>query len=187
MKRFFVLLAFCALAVPWPARAADRYSTGAVASYTANCGVGPDLPLTIPEAANFRFWIDRAGFKRDTVWQDGDVWGSDFRDGGSNDSNASGGSDITQVYFYTGHGICQAAPALSDPDFIVVCGNFGKPDNTNVANSSRWGSATGGKLQFMLLDASCPMDLVSITTNWHPPFRGMHIATGHSGNATHDT
>ena len=34
-----------------------RYSTGAVRDYIPNgCG-GPDLPLTIPEAQNFRFLV----------------------------------------------------------------------------------------------------------------------------------
>ena len=31
------------------------------------------------------------------------------------------------------------------------------------------------------------MDLVSLSNNWWPPFQGLHVATGHSGNATHDT
>jgi len=186
MKKLLVLLCAGALA-HGTAQAASNYSTGAVASYMANCGVGPDLPLTIPEAANFRAWYDLGHFTRITTWQDGDVWGSDFRDGASADSNGSGGSDITQVYFYTGHGICQNPPVATDPDFIVVCGNFGKPDITSIGASSRWGSASGGQLQFLLLDASCPMDLVSITNNWFSPFGGLHIATGHSGNAAHDT
>ena len=31
------------------------------------------------------------------------------------------------------------------------------------------------------------MDLVSLGSAWFPPFQGLHIAVGHSGNATHDT
>ena len=50
MKKLLVLLFAVALA-HGTAQAASNYSTGAVASYMANCGVGPDLPLTIPEAA----------------------------------------------------------------------------------------------------------------------------------------
>jgi Family of unknown function (DUF6345) len=158
-----------------------QFSTGAVRDYFP-CGVGPDLPLTIPEAANFRIWYAMAG---DTVlsrWENGDVWGSDFRDGTDNDPG--GGSDAPELYFYTGHGSCQNPPAATDPDFIVVCGNFGKPDVVDIGAASRWGN---GHLKFCFLDARCPMDLVSLGRNWFPVFRGLHIATGNSGTGSSDT
>lgn len=158
-----------------------RFSTGAVRDYFP-CGVGPDLPLTIPEAANFRVWYQLAGDTVVTRWENGDVWGSDFRDGTDNDP--SGGSDLPEMYFYTGHGICQNPPSATSADFLVVCGNFGKPDTTNIGTQSRWGN---GHLKFCFLDASCPMDLVSLGTNWFPTFRGMHVATGHSGTSNADT
>ena len=31
------------------------------------------------------------------------------------------------------------------------------------------------------------MDLVSLGNNWFATFQGLHVATGHSGNKTHDT
>jgi len=160
-----------------------RYSTGAVRDYSP-CKVQPDLPLTIPEAANFRTWYDLAGDTLFTRWENGDVWGSDFRDG--TDTDPSGGSDVPDIYFYTGHGICQNPPAATDPDFILVCGNFGKPDSTDIGASSRWGAAPGN-LKFCFLDASCPMDLASLGRNWFPAFRGLHVAIGNSGTRNSDT
>jgi hypothetical protein len=168
------------------ARSQTRYSTGAVANYPANpCG-GPNLPLTIPEASNFRGWYSAAGLSLVTRWENNDVWGSDFRDGATADLEPSGGSDLPDVYFFTGHGICQNAPAATDPDFLVTCSTNGRPDTTNIGMSSRWGNA-GGNLKFAFLDASCPMDLVSLGNNWFNPFQGLHVAVGHSGNVTHDT
>jgi Family of unknown function (DUF6345) len=160
-----------------------RYSTGAVDKYSP-CGVGPDLPQTIPEAAAFRAFFNAAGDTIFTQWVNGDVWASDFRDG--TDTDPSGGSDVPDMYYYTGHGICQNPPVATDPDFIVVCGNFGKPDTTNIGASSRWGNPPGN-LKFCFLDASCPMDLVSLGNNWFPVFQGLHMATGNSGTAKSDT
>ena len=162
-----------------------RFSTGAVRDYVPNgCG-GPDLPATIPEARAFAAWYSFAGHAAVTRWENGDVWGADFRDDGG-DVDASGGSDLPDIYFYAGHGSCQNPPAATSPDFIIVCGNFGKPDSVNIGGHSSWGN-NPGNLQFLFLDASCPMDLVSITNNWFGPFNGLHMATGHSGTVNADT
>lgn len=162
-----------------------RYSTGAVRDYIPNgCG-GPDLPLTIPEARAFQFWYTLAGHTAVRTWENGDVWGSDFRNDGG-DNNTDGGSDTTDIYFYTGHGSCQNPPTATSPDFISVCGNFGTPNNVNIGTQSGWGN-TPGVLQFLFLDASCPMDLVSLENNWFPAFQGMHVAVGHSGTVNADT
>jgi hypothetical protein len=162
-----------------------RYSTGSVRDYIPNgCG-GPDLPLTIPEGRAFASWYSVAGHTPVTRWENGDVWGADFRDDGG-DVDPSGGSDIPDIYFYTGHGSCQNPPAATSADFVVVCGNFGTPNSVNIGNQSRWGNSPG-KLRFLFLDASCPMDLVSLANNWFPVFRGLHVATGHSGTSTSDT
>ena len=166
------------------AHAQLRYSTGGVSNYGA-CNLSPDLPLSVPEAADFRTWYDMNGFTNVTRWENGDVWGSDFRDG--TDLDASGGSDITQVYFFSGHGVCASSPGTStDQDYIVTCGNYGKPDFTVIGDSSRWGN-DGGQLQFMFIDASCPMKLSSMLNQWFNPFQGLHMATGHSGDTDHDT
>jgi Family of unknown function (DUF6345) len=162
-----------------------RFSTGAVRDYIPNgCG-GPDLPLTIPEGRAFAAWYLFAGHTAVTRWENGDVWGSDFRDDGG-DVNPSGGSELPNVYFYTGHGSCQNPPTATSPDFIIVCGNFGKPNRVNIGRQSRWGNPPGS-LDFLLLDASCPMDLVSLANNWFPVFEGLHMATGHSGTVNADT
>jgi Family of unknown function (DUF6345) len=187
-------ISFCAalLLLFWPStgRAQVRYSTGGVSNYpAATCG-GPNLPLSVPEARDFQFWYNRAGMTNVTRWENGDVWGSDFRDSSgsaNNDRDPSGGSDIAQAYFFTGHGICETAPVgATTGDFIVTCGNFGTPDVDRIKSVSRWGN-NGGQLRFMLIDASCPMDLPSITSEWFAPFQGLHVATGHSGDVNHDT
>ena len=161
-----------------------RYSTGAVGSYMANCGVGPDLPYSVGSGRNFQAWYNLAGFQVVSRWENGDVWGSDFRDG--TDLAADGGSDVPDVYFYNGHGSCENPPTATSGDFIIVCGNFGKPDVTNIGQSSRWGNS-GGNLKFAFIDASCPMDLVELPNSWFPCFRGLHMSVGHSGDVNHDT
>jgi hypothetical protein len=162
-----------------------RFSTGSVRDYIPNgCG-GPDLPLTIPEGRAFAAWYLFAGHSAVSRWENGDVWGGDFRDDGG-DVDPGGGSDVPDIYFYTGHGSCQNPPAATNPDFIIVCGNFGTPNAVNIGSQSRWGNGPGN-LQFLFLDASCPMDLVSLANNWFPVFRGMHVATGHSGTVNADT
>jgi len=161
-----------------------RYSTGGVRDYVAKgCG-GPDLPATISEVRAFQAWYGFAGHTAVSTWENGDVWGSDFRDDGG-DVDPSGGSDLPEIYLFAGHGSCQNPPKATDPDFLIVCGNFGTPNTVNVGNSSRWGNGQGS-LQFMFVDASCPMDLVSLSKNWFPVFRGLHMATGHSGTSNAD-
>ena len=174
-----------ALTVATPSAAQVRYSTGAVGKYMASCG-GSDLPLAVPESNRVQFWYDGAGFARVTTWEDGNVWGSDFRDGfRANDTDPSGGSDLPDVYVFAGHGNCQNPPQPGSGDYVIVCGNFGKPDVTRIGTSSRWGNSPG-RLKFMLLDASCPMDLPEVPTEWFSPFRGLHVATGNSGSVDHD-
>jgi hypothetical protein len=176
---------FITFAFGWSLTAANAqtYSTGAVAIYST-CG-DSDLPFTIPEAANVRSWFDRAGFSQVSRWENNDVWNTDFSDGPSNDMEPQGGSDVANIYFFAGHGICQNPPMLSSPDFISTCSG-GVIQDTNIGMSSRWGNS-GGNSQFMLLDGSCPMDLASLESNWFSPFQGLHIATGHSGTESNDT
>jgi len=173
------------LFVAFSASAQLRYSTGGVRDYIPNgCG-GPDLPATIPEVRKFQQWYNFGGFQLFSAWENGDVWGSDFRDASNGDLEPNGGSDIPHVYLYAGHGICQNPPAATSSDNITACGNFGDPDNTVVGTSSRWGNGTGN-LRFAFIDASCPMDLISLRNQWFPAFSGLHVATGHSGTTTMD-
>jgi hypothetical protein len=184
MARFAIALLLLIILVVSPSPSQLRYSTGGVNNYPpATCG-GPNLSLCVAEARDFQNWFNFAGFHNVTHWENGDVWGSDFRDG--TDMDPSGGSDIAQAYFFSGHGICENPPKPGSGDFLVTCGNFGKPDVTRIGTSSRWGNA-GGQLQFMFIDASCPMDLPEVTTEWFSPFQGLHMATGNSGDVNHDT
>lgn len=190
MKKISLCAALLLLFWPSPSGAQVRYSTGGVTNYPAmTCG-GPNLPAAVPEVHDIQFWYNLAGMPNVTRWENGDVWGSDFRDssgGANNDLDPSGGSDIAQAYFFAGHGICETAPVgATTGDFIVTCGNFGKPDTDRIQTVSRWGN-NGGTLRFMFIDASCPMDLPSITSEWFAPFQGLHVATGHSGDVSHDT
>src|SRR5215207_321732 len=97
-----------------------RYSTGCVEDY-ATCGVTPDLPATIPEGENFRFWYNLGGFQLVSAWNNGDVWGSDFRDG--TDEDPGGGSDLPDIYLFAGHGSYQNPPTATSLDFLFTCGN----------------------------------------------------------------
>lgn len=163
-----------------------RFSTGCVSTYVAGgCG-GPDLPAAVPEGGAFRSWYTLSTAKNVLIsrWDNGDVWGSDFRDASGGDLDTGGGADYPDLYFFAGHGICQNAPTPTSPDFLLTCGNFGKPDMVNIQQQSRFGNGFG-HLKFLFLDASCPMDVVSLAT-WFPVFQGLHIATGNSGNAKSD-
>lgn len=177
-----VLLLFVATAA---GAATPTYSTGGVDVYTP-CGV-PNLPWRVLSANKVAGWFNVAGFPAVSNWRNGDVWGSDFRNTGApDDREPGGGSDLPQIYFYAGHGTCQDPPGPTDPDYISVCSQVG-PDFNDIGATSGWGSQSGGNLQFLFLDASCPMDLISLGNEWFPVFRGLHVATGHSGTSSHDT
>jgi hypothetical protein len=113
------------------------YSTGCVSIYVANGCAGPDLPLSVPEGAAFRDWYNLGGHQVSSSWDNGNVWGSDFRDGPNNDLTPNGGSDIPDIYYYSGHGDCQNPPAATSPDFIIVCGDFvGEASEVEILSSS---------------------------------------------------
>lgn len=167
------------------ANAQLTYSTGAVRDYIPNgCG-GPDLPATIPEGREFQTWYNAGGFTRFSTWENTDVWGSDFRDGANADLEPQGGSDVPHVYLFAGHGRCQNPPIATSSDFIITCSSVGTPNSTVIGTSSRWGNGAGN-LRFAFIDASCPMDLISLGNQWFPVFSGLHVATGHSGTSTSD-
>jgi hypothetical protein len=174
----FVLLAFVAVEA-----GAVVLSTGAINNYGGSANLFHD----IAEANDFRGWYLFAGNTVFTAWTDGNVWGSDFRDQGSpNDMDPSGGSDRAQVYYYTGHGICPSSQTTTSAvDFLVTHGNFGLPDVDHIVTDSVWGN-NGGRLQFMLIDASCPTEVPEITQLF-PIFGGLHMVTGNSGDSKHDT
>lgn len=166
-----------------------RYSTGCVSIYSG-CGAD-DLPWAVWNGRDFQAWYEGASlgnqnFMLFSGWENGDVWASDFRDSGG-DLAADGGSDVPDVYFFSGHGICQDAPTATDPDFISVCGNNGLPNDVDIGAECLWGSGSGGNLKFLFLDASCPMDFEARAQNWYSSFLGLHVATGNSGTSSADT
>jgi Family of unknown function (DUF6345) len=163
-----------------------RFSTAGVNIYNPCSSPDDDLEYCVEQANTVRSIYEYAGFQGFSHWRNGDVWGSDFRDASSGDLAGDGGSDVPDIYYYSGHGSCQDPPVSTDPDFLVVCGNFGTPNNVNIGSQCRLGNGSGN-LKFLLLDASCPMDLVSIRQQWFPVFIGLHMAIGHSGTRTQDT
>ncbi len=165
-------------------------STGSVGDYH-DCNESPDLPYSNQAAANFRSWYILNGHKVFSQWQDGNVWGSDFRDASLGDPDGgdlcgSGGSDLPQLYFFHGHGSCSSSPDASTADFIIACSTNGTPNWVTIGSQVRWGSLGGGHLQFAFLDSSCPMELSSLANSWFPVFQGLHVATGFSGNTSAD-
>lgn len=185
MNNFWIAVVALAFGLGLPNAYAQNYSTGAVNIYHT-CDVGPDLPNSIEAASGFRDWYNLAGFPIVSRWENDNVFNTDFTDGPGKDMDPSGGSDVPNIYLFVGHGSCEAPPGgANDPDFLVTC-SHGAVGFTDIGASSRWGNA-GGRLQFAFIDASCPMDLVSLGHDWFPPFQGLHIATGHSGSTTGDT
>ena len=204
MKKFMIgiLLLFSATIAT---AVEPSFSTGAVNNYA---GCDGSLTLSLINASDFECWygggigcwgpFSFVGFGIPfpplrtyplvTRWTENDVWGSDFRQGtGNNDTDPTGGSDLPGIYFYSGHGICQQPPVATDPDFISVCSTSDGANDVDIGTESLWGSNSGGHLQFLFLDASCPMDLISLERNWFWAFDGLHVATGHSGTINNDT
>src|SRR5207244_1084551 len=107
-----------------PAPQPLRYSTGCVAKYETHCNIH-DIDLTIPEGAAFRFWYDRPGFQLFSAWENEDVWHTDFRDAGLGDLEYQGGSDIPDVYLFSGHGSCPQPRVTSWLDHIITCDKSG--------------------------------------------------------------
>ena len=140
-----------------------RYSTGCVDIYSDPACTrefsGPDLTERVPAGGAFRSWyiLSQAGNQLVSRWDNGDVWGSDFRDASRGDLEPQGGADLPDVYLFCGHGICQGNPTATNPDFVVTCSNVGKPNVVNLGNVSRFGNGDG-RLLFLFLDASCLLD-----------------------------
>lgn len=161
-----------------------RFSTGGVDDYDP-CGWS-SLNNCRQNGRDFRAWYVAGGHTAVSNWENADVWGSDFRDGANADGEPQGGTEIPEIYFYSGHGICQNAPTATDPDFIGVCSTNGTPNVTDIGQQTRWGN-NASTLNFAFLDASCPMDLISLGSTWFNVFWGLHVAVGHSGTTTQDT
>jgi len=186
------------LGVALPARATN-YSLGCVERYSDASGfsTSDDVLLTCDAASGFSTWFNAfGGHNLGLFWQNTLVWPSDYRE------DSLGGSDhieadwsLADLNVFSGHGSGHNPPAASSPDCIVTARNgIGLSANfVNINSSLRFGEFPGsgvfgsnGNLDTFMLNASCPMDLVSLTTQWWSVFQGMHLAMGHSGDVNHD-
>jgi hypothetical protein len=179
--------------------AATNFSMACVSKYSNASGftTADDLPNACGSTDGFKYWFNLLGnHSLRYYWKDTLVWPSDYTE------DSLGGSDNAEVDWssadlalFSGHGSCQNPPNANSPDFIVTARNgIGRNANfVNIRNALRLGEFPGsgvfgqnGNLNTLILDASCPMDLVSLTTQWWPVFQGLHVAMGHSGDVNHD-
>jgi hypothetical protein len=164
------------------------FSTGCVDRYS-KCSITPDLHLSAAEGRAFAAWYSAAGHALFTRWENADVWASDFRDPPGDpapgDLAPDGGTDVVDLYYYSGHGSCPTSPGPTDSDVLVVCDSKGDA-YIKIGGSCYWGDAPG-RLKYLFLDASCPMELASLRQDWFPCFGGLHLAVGHSGKVDADT
>ena len=179
--------------------AATNYSMGCVEKYSSASGftTSDDVSLTCDATDGFSFWFNLLGtHSLRFYWHDTLVWPSDYTE------DSLGGLDNVEVDWssadlavFSGHGSCQNPPLSSSPDFIVTAKNgIGRgPNFVNIGSSLRLGEFPGsgvfgqnGNLNTLMINASCPMDLASVTTQWWPVFQGLHVAMGHSGDVNHD-
>ncbi len=176
-----------------------NYDMACVERYSDASGFtsSDDVSLTCDATDGFSAWFSL--FKPDRLrfyWKNTLVWPGDYTEdsfGGRDDIETDWLSADLAVF--SGHGSCQGSPAATSPDFIVTARNgIGRAANfVDVNASMRYGEFPGsgsfgsnGNLNALMINASCPMDLVSLTTQWWTVFRGLHLAMGHSGTTTQD-
>src|SRR5258708_4855179 len=199
MKKTFPVLAMMLSWVFVPITLATNYSMGCVERYSDASGftTSDNVSLTCDATDGFSFWFNLFGnHSLRFYWQNTLVWPTDYRE------DSFGGNDVGEIDWssadlavFSGHGSCQNPPVATSPDFIVTAKNgIGRAANfVNINASLRLGEFPGsgvfgnnGNLNPLMINASCPMDLVSLTTQWWDVFQGLHLAMGHSGDANHD-
>lgn len=195
MTRFSKMMSLTLLALAFAAQAhATNYSMACVNKYSP-VGITPDLSNRCTATDGFSLWFNLFG--QHTLrfyWHDSLVWPRDYTE----DSFPGGGDNIesdwssADLNVFSGHGSCQNPPTANDPDFILTA-KAGANNFVNIHSSLRLGEFPGsgvfgqnGNLDTFMMDASCPMDLVSLTSQWWDVFQGLHLAMGHSGDAKHD-
>lgn len=178
---------------------ATNYSMGCVEKYSDASGFtsSDNVSLTCDATDGFSSWFNLfGGHNLRFYWHNTLVWPSDYRE------DSLGGNDVNEVDWssadlavFSGHGSCQNPPMASSPDFIVTAKNgIGRSANfVDINKSLRLGEFPGsgvfgsnGNLNTLMINASCPMDLISLTTQWWSVFQGLHLAMGHSGDVNHD-
>ncbi len=176
---------------------ATNYSMGCVEKYSdAGFPKSADVSLTCDATDGFSTWFNLFGtHSLRFYWQNTLVWPRDYIE----DSFPGGGDSIeidwssADLNVFSGHGSCQNPPTATDPDFIVTAKPGASNNFVDIGASLRLGEFPGsgvfganGNLNTFMINASCPMDLVSLTNQWWNVFAGLHLAMGHSGDATHD-
>lgn len=196
MRRWWNGAILLAIALVSTSLSATNYSMGCVERYS-DAGFPPsaNLPVACSATDGFSAWFGLFGSnKLRFYWKNTLVWPSDYTE------DSLGGLDNVEIDWssadlnvFSGHGSCQNPPGPNDPDFIVTA-KPGASNFVNIHSSLRLGEFPGsgvfgqnGNLNTFLVNASCPMDLVSLTNQWWDVFQGLHIAIGHSGNVSHDT
>jgi hypothetical protein len=199
MKKFSLMIVMTLLLLFGSSAFATNYSMGCVEKYSDASGFtsSDDVSLTCDATDGFSFWFNLfGGHSLRFYWHNTLVWPSDYRE------DSLGGNDVNEVDWssadlavFSGHGSCQNPPTASSPDFIVTAKDgIGRSANfVNINASLRLGEFPGsgvfgsnGNLNTLMINASCPMDLVSLTTQWWSVFQGLHLAMGHSGDVNHD-
>ncbi len=176
-----------------------NYDMACVEKYSNASGFSSsdDVSLTCDATDGFSFWFNFFGsHSLRYYWHNTLVWPRDYTEdsfGGGDNIEADWSSADLAVF--SGHGSCQNPPTATSPDFIVTAKNgIGRSANfVNINTSMRLGEFPGsgvfgsnGNLNTLMINASCPMDLISLTTQWWTVFRGLHLAMGHSGTSTQD-
>jgi hypothetical protein len=178
---------------------ATNYSMECVEKYSLASGftTADDVNYTCDATDGFSYWFNfLGGNSLRYYWKDTLVWPSDYIE------DSLGGSDSVETDWssadlavFSGHGSCQNPPVATSPDYIVTARNgIGRgPNFVNIGATMRLGEFPGsgvwgqnGNLNTLMINASCPMDLVSLTTEWWQVFQGLHVAMGHSGDVNHD-
>jgi len=181
---------------PRPA-GATNYSMACVEKYSdAGFPTSADVTRTCDATDGFQAWFTLfSSHSRRFYWHNTLVWPRDYTE----DSFAGGGDNIeadwssADLNVFSGHGSCQNPPVATSPDFIVTAKPGATNNFVNIGTQMRFGEFPGsgvfgqnGNLDTFMINASCPMDLPSLTTQWWNVFQGMHLAMGHSGDSGHD-
>lgn len=191
----YLLVALGVLLAPATASWAVNYDMACVERYSdAGFPVSANVFLTCDATDGFGGWFSLfGGHNRRFYWKNTLVWPRDYTEdslgGGDQVESDRPGANLT---VFSGHGSCQNPPGPSSPDFLVTA-QPGAANFVNVNASLRLGEFPGsgvfgsnGHLDTLMINASCPMDLVSLTNQWWTVFRGLHLAMGHSGTSTMD-
>jgi len=196
MKYLAPLAAMAALLAFSGHASATNFSMACVEKYSdAGFPTSADVTRTCDATDGFGGWFNLFGQHALRFhWKNTLVWPRDYIE----DSFAGGGDNIetdwssADLNVFSGHGTCQNPPVATSGDFIVTA-KPGASNFVNIGNSLRLGEFPGsgvfgnnGNLNTFMINASCPMDLVSLTTQWWQVFQGLHIAMGHSGDVSHD-